>query len=59
MRKPNINRTGERLMRLAYDLEYISTRLRAANEESAANGVKEISSQLGNIGRDLDRRHRP
>jgi hypothetical protein len=54
MRKPNIKRSGERLIRLAYELEALAARLRGAGEESAANGVRHISSQLGNIGRDLD-----
>ena len=51
--KPNISRTGERLIRLAYNLEAIATRLREAGEENAANGVRANASQLGNIGRDL------
>lgn len=57
MRKPNITRTGERLRRLAYDLEHIASRLREAGEDSAANGVSHMASEAGNIGRDLDNRH--
>ena len=47
--KPNISRTGERLIRIAYNLEAIAARLREAGEENAANGVRANASQLGNI----------
>jgi len=55
MRKPNIGRSGERLKRLAYELEALAERLRGAGKESAANGVRSLSRQAGEIGRALER----
>ena len=52
--KPNISRTGERLIRLAYDLEDVAARLREAGLADEANGVRACSSQLGSIGRTID-----
>jgi hypothetical protein len=59
MTKPNVKRSGERLIRLAYDLEALAARLRLAGYESEANGVHHIARQSGNIGRELDRKVRP
>jgi len=59
MSKPNVKRSGERLCRLAYELEALAARLREAGYESEANGVRAMSSQAGNIGRELDRKVRP
>ena len=50
-RKPNISRTGDRLGRLAYDLEEIAARLREAGQILEADTVKEASSLVGNAGR--------
>lgn len=57
--KPNVKRSGERLIRLAYELEALASRLMAAGYESEANGVRYLSSQAGSIGRTLDRKVRP
>jgi len=53
-RKPNVKRTGERLCRLAYDLGDLAARLREAGFDSEANGVAELSSRSGKIGRALN-----
>lgn len=55
-RKPNVKRSGERLCRLAYELESLAARLREAGYEREANGVRAMSSEAGNIGRDLNRK---
>ena len=52
----HVSRIGDRLIRLAYEIENVAARLRAAGEGDAARGVLAISSELGNIGRDLDDR---
>lgn len=57
-KKPNVKRSGERLIRLAYELERLSARLREAGHESEANGVRAMASSAGNIGRELDRKVR-
>lgn len=53
-RKPNIKRTPERLIRLAYDLEEVAARLREAGYPSHAATVRDISSLAGKVGRSLD-----
>ena len=57
-RKPNIKRSGERLIRLAYELESLAARVREAGEDNAARGIHACSSELGNIGRQLDDKQR-
>jgi hypothetical protein len=54
MRKPNVKRSGERLIRLAYELEFLAARLREGGHESEANVVKYLASQSGKIGRELE-----
>lgn len=56
MKKPRVARSGERLCRLAYDLESLASRLRAAGYDSEAEGVRSLSSRAGNIGRALERK---
>lgn len=57
-RAPNVKRSGERLVRLAYDLEELTSRLRAAGYDSEADGVRSLSSQAGKLGRLIDERVR-
>lgn len=54
MAKPNVKRSGERLLRLAYELEALAARLREAGYELEANGVHALSRSSGNIGRGLN-----
>lgn len=54
-KKTITRRTAERLSRAAYDFEYLATRFRADGMDSYANSVAAIASQLGNLGRSLDR----
>jgi len=53
MKNPNISRTGVRLQRLAFELEYVAGRLRDAGKDREAEGVRRCASQLGEIGRNL------
>jgi len=53
-RKPNVKRSGERLRRLAYEMEALAGRLTIAGYDAEARGVRDVSSRLGNIGRELD-----
>lgn len=54
-RKPRIDhRTASGLHGMAYDLETIAARLRAAGYQSVSDGVLGTSSTLGNIARTLD-----
>lgn len=46
-------RTAERLIRAAYEFEHLAMRLRGEGHDSEGEGVREISSQLGKIGRRL------
>jgi hypothetical protein len=55
-KKPNVKRSGERLIRLAYELERLSVRLRLAGHESEANSVRAMASTAGNVGRELNRK---
>lgn len=55
-RKPNISRTGERLIRLAYDLEAIANRLGEAGKGDEGRGVREAARICGAVGRGLDGR---
>lgn len=57
-RKPNVKKSGERLIRLAYELESLASRLRAAGYESEGNGIRAVSSQIGAVGRTLDEKVR-
>jgi len=54
-KKPNISRSGERLIRLAYELEALAGRLRANDETYAADSVQHMARTAGNIGRALER----
>ena len=47
----SMKRTASKLIRMAYDLEATAERLRRSGRDLEANGVKAVSSQLGNIGR--------
>lgn len=53
IRKPNLKRTGERLIRL----EAMAARIRAGGDSSNASAVQALSSQAGNIGRAMDRKY--
>ncbi len=59
MTTPNITRTGERLIRLAYELEGIAARLAAAGLVNSANSVRAASRECGNAGRAVDKQVRP
>ncbi len=48
-------RTPERLIKAAYEYEYLAGSLREEGYESIANGIAAIASKLGDIGRSLDR----
>lgn len=52
-RKTVTRRTAERLIRAAYEYEYLAARLRHEGYVSAGDGVREISRWLGKIGRDM------
>lgn len=54
MRKVNVSRTGERLIRIAYDLEDIAARLREAGYDRAAESAKAASRECGAAGREVD-----
>lgn len=55
-RKPTVGaRQAEKLIRAAYDFEAMSARLRAAGFDSIASGVRAVSSELGDLGRSLER----
>ncbi len=58
MSKPNIKRSGERLIRLAYALDELSAKIRAAGREREAESVKAAARECGAAGRSLDRRAR-
>lgn len=53
MTPKQIARTAERLQRAAYEFELVAHRLRAAGKDSEANGVADVASRLGKIGRGL------
>jgi hypothetical protein len=53
--KPNVKRSGERLCRLAYELEALAARLADAGYSFHANSVKDMARTAGSVGRDLDR----
>jgi len=55
MRKPSVGpRQGEKLVRLAYDLEAMAARMRMVEGfEDEAGGVKELSSLTGKVGRSI------
>ena len=57
-RKPTVtHRTAERLHRAAYEFEYLASRMRQAGGwEGEAEGIREISSRLGDIARRMDRK---
>lgn len=55
-RKPNVSRTGERLIRIAHDLETIAARLREAGFDSEASSVKTASRECEDAGRSVDRK---
>jgi hypothetical protein len=44
-------RLYEKLIRLAYDLEYDAKRLREAGDQSRAATLQNVASTLGNLGR--------
>lgn len=52
-RKRALERKGEKLRRLAYELEHDAAALRYAGADSHANGVAGMASTAGNIGRAL------
>lgn len=53
-RKRALERKGEKLKRLAYELESDAAALRhIGGAESYANGVADMASRAGNIGRAL------
>lgn len=55
-------RTAERLVRLAYELEQLAGTLTREGHESIGGGVRQISSDVGLMGRrlfdDLNRKER-
>lgn len=53
MQKRALARKGEKLRRLAYELEVDANALRHYGAESASNGVRAMASSAGNIGRTL------
>jgi len=55
-RKSITLRTAERLVRAAYDYEELATRLRSEGHESHADGLKDVSRKLGDMGRSLERK---
>lgn len=52
-RRHKLARSGERLVRLAYDLEELASRLRRDGEQGFADGVKALSSRSGDVGRTM------
>jgi hypothetical protein len=54
-----VHSTPRSRIRLAYDLEAMTARVRRGRVRQYANGVRAASSSLGNIGRDLDSIVRP
>ncbi len=56
--KPNVKRTGERLIRMAYVLDELSAKIRAAGHGREAESVKAAARECGAAGRSLDRRVR-
>jgi hypothetical protein len=55
-RKRVTARTVTRLLRLAYDLEYLSESLRAEGFSDIADGVSQIASRSGDLSRSLENR---
>jgi hypothetical protein len=54
-RKPRIKRTGERMVRMAYELEAMAARLREAGLDRYAEACHAAAHRLGDAGRSLDR----
>jgi len=54
----NVRRTGERLMRMHYDLYDISRRLKAAGLVAEGGSVADIARKMGDIGSKLDEKVR-
>ncbi|WP_457302369.1 hypothetical protein [Phyllobacterium sp. P5_D12] len=52
-RKSVTIRTAERLIRSAYDFEELAGRLRSEGHERYADGIKDISRKLGDMGHNL------
>ena len=52
-RKRITHRTAERLIKAAYEYEYLASVMRREGLESHADRVKDISSALGDAGRRL------
>lgn len=52
-RKKITARTGERLVRLAFELEDLANRLRDEGHKEAESEVRRASNRMGNVGRDL------
>ena len=53
MRRTVTNRTGERMVRLAYDLAELASRLDAEGYRGHAAEVYHASSKMGDTGRSL------
>lgn len=54
MTKRQFDRLAEKLIRLAYELEHDASRVRANScKPSYADAIKNISSRLGDLGRDM------
>jgi hypothetical protein len=52
-RKTITARTGERLVRLAFELEELTRRLRDEGFDHEANGLRRVKDECGAVGRDL------
>ena len=53
MKKPNVSRSGERLLGIAHALRPLSERLLAAGFESESLDVRSIATALDEVGRRL------
>lgn len=53
MTRKQLERTAERLIRLAYDLEQVAARLNAHGHDRYGYGVKDLASKAGRLGRDI------
>lgn len=52
-----LNRTGQRLTTLAYNLRILVKRLKKGNEHDAAWEINSIAQRLETLGADLTARH--
>lgn len=53
MRKKITTRTPERLIRAAYDFEYLAGNMRREGYESEAETLQQIARTLGRMGREF------